>query len=123
MPTAATPMEETTIQDVDEELTNRTVLRGIDYVCESEKDGYYYYEGKCRCLHDNGTLASKSKAVEKTGFDKTNHYGDGVSPVNATSTEEEHTSIGEKLTTLCGAIIDHVDEGPEVEHFAEVAYY
>jgi len=46
-----------------------------------------------------------------------------VSPINATSTEEEHTSIGEKLTTLCGAIIDHVDEGPEVEHFAEVAYY
>ena len=114
---------EACVQDVDEELTNRTVFRGIDYVCESEKDGYYYYEGKCRCLYDNGTLDSKFKAIEKTDFDKTNHYGDGIGPVNGTSTEEERTSIGDTLTTLCGAIVDHFDEGPEVEHFSEVAYY
>ncbi len=75
-------------------------------------------------MYDNGILDSKSEAIEETNFNKTNQYGDdGVGPVNGTSKEEERTSIGKTLTTLCGAIGDHFDDGPKDDHFAKVAYY
>jgi hypothetical protein len=53
------------------------MFRGIDYIYESD--------GKGQCLYDDVTLGSKSKAVEKTDFYETNHYGDGVGPVKGTS--------------------------------------
>ena len=108
------------LQDVDEKLTKTTVLRGFDYVCESEKGGLYYYEGKCRCLYDSGTLDVDSRAAKQTDFDKTSYAGNGAGPVDGTSTEEERTSSGNTLKTLCGAIVDHFDE---YEHVVEIAYY
>ena len=107
------------LQDVDEKLTKTKVLRGIDYVCESKKDGLYYDEGKCRCLYESGTLDMDSRAVKKTNFDKTSYAGNGTGPVNGTSTEKERSSSGNTLKTLCGAIVGFSEDG----QFAEVAYY
>ena len=107
------------LRDVDVKLTKSTVLRGIDYVCESEDGGRYYYEGKCRCLYERGTIESDAKAVKKSVFDETSEIGVGTGPVEGTSTEEEHLA-GRTLKTLCGAI--HFDDPDKYEHFGEVAF-
>ena len=107
------------LRDVDVKLTKSTVLRGVDYVCESEEDGRYYYEGKCRCLYERGTIESKSEAVEDSEFDETSEIGVGAGPVEGTSTEEELLA-GRTLKTMCGAI--HFDDPDKYEHFGEVAF-
>jgi hypothetical protein len=70
-------------------------------------------------LYESGTLEMDSRAVKKTDFDKTSNAGKGVGPVNGTSTEEERSSSGNTLKTLCGAIVGFSED----RHFAEVAYY
>ncbi len=119
-----TDCAEACLQDVDEKFTKTKVLRGIDYVCESEKDGNYYYEGKCRCLYESGTLGKNSRAVKKTHFDEIGFAGEGVGPVNGTSTEEERSSTDKAYKTLCVAVVGFGEDDGfwEDELFGEVAY-